>query len=71
MSDSYEPCSNHFAFTVRPTEQVALSEKAARAGMSKAAYVRSRMPEAFEPAIPGRKWSSDPAQRHRRGASAK
>jgi hypothetical protein len=70
MSDIYEPCSNHFAFQVRPAEQAALSEKAARAGMSKAAYVRSRIPEVFEPAVPGRKWPSNPAERHRRASTA-
>ena len=66
MSDIYEPCSNHFAFQVRPSEQAVLREKAARAGMSKAAYVRSRLSDIFDAAEPGRKWPSNPAERHRR-----
>jgi hypothetical protein len=70
MSDRYEPCSNHFAFTVRPTEQAVLRKKAADAGMSKAAYVRSRLSDIFEAAEPGRKWSSNPAERHRRTSTA-
>jgi hypothetical protein len=69
MSDRYIPCLNHFGFGVRATEQAELCKRAAAAGMSKAAYVRSRIPEVFEPAVPGRKWSSDPAQRHRCGSS--
>ena len=70
MSKKYEPCSNHFAFTVRPAEQDRLREKADRAGMSKAAYVRSRMSDIFDVAEPGRKWSSNPAERHRRTSTA-
>jgi hypothetical protein len=69
LSDKYQPCSNHFAFTVRPSEQAELAAAAARKGMSKAAYVRSRIPEVFDPAVPGRKWSSNPAERHRRNTS--
>jgi hypothetical protein len=70
MSDIYEPCSNHFAFQVRPSEQAELAKKAARAGMSKAAYVRSKIPEVFDAAVPGRKWPSNPAERHRRTSTA-
>lgn len=69
MSDLYEPCSNHFRFQVRTAEKAALREKAARAGVSQAAYVRSRLSDIFEAAEPGRKWSSNPAERHRRTSS--
>jgi hypothetical protein len=64
MSDRYEPCSNHFAFQVRPAEQAELAKQAARARMSKAAYVRWRLSDIFDAAEPGRKWSSNPAERH-------
>jgi hypothetical protein len=70
MPDSYDPCLTRFSFGARRDELDALGEAAERKRMTKAALIRSKFPEIFSPALPGRKWPSDPAQRHRRGASA-
>jgi hypothetical protein len=56
---SNEKCSNFFGFNMRPTEQRVLKEAAKNARMSQANYLRSRIPEIFEPAKPGRRWPAD------------
>jgi hypothetical protein len=60
MPDIFETCSNHFAFQVRPSEQRELRVKAEAAGMSKAAFIRSRIPEVFDAAVPGRRYGFSP-----------
>lgn len=66
MIDKTELCTTYLGLFMRPSEREALRREAERVGMSTAGLIRSKIPEIFEPAAPGRRWSSDPVERRRK-----
>jgi predicted HicB family RNase H-like nuclease len=66
MTESTETCTRRFELRLRPREHEILRAKAEREGITASALIRSRIPEIFEPASPGRRWSDDPTLRRRK-----